>query len=124
MVWLLLTILKKNELNECNFYLEPPIISGKIENITVNEGQDAILIVKFTGKPKPLIKWFKEEILIDTTIIESFEQIDLEDSSTLIIKSVKNESSGSYYTQLSNEVATINSNKALVVVNSMWIGIL
>jgi len=103
---------------------DAPKISGKIENITVNEGQDAILIVKFTGKPKPLIKWFKEEILIDTTFIESFEQIDLEDSSTLIIKSVKNESSGSYYTQLSNEVATINSNKALVVVNSMWIGIL
>ena len=101
-----------------NIYL---ILSLKnlLNNITVNEGQDACLTFKFSGKPKPSIKWFKEEIEIDISIDESFEFNLNEDSCTLILKQVKVEDAGNYFAQLSNEVATINSNKANLVVNSM-----
>ena len=52
---------------------EVPKISGKLENVTVNEGQEAKFVVKIAGgKPKPKIKWFKEEEEIITTI-ETYE---------------------------------------------------
>lgn len=96
--------------------LEPPKISGKLENVTVNEGQDASFTVKFSGKPKPSVKWFKEdeELVIDNDLIELK---DLEDSNILVIKSAKLNNAGNYYVQLSNEVTSVNSNKAQLIVN-------
>ena len=37
-----------------------------------------------------------------------------------VLKSVKVDKAGSYYAQLTNEVSTISSNKAQLVVNSMF----
>ena len=35
---------------------------GKVENVNINEGQDAEFVGKFLSNPKPLaIKWFKNE---------------------------------------------------------------
>ena len=99
--------------------IEPPKISGKLENVTVNEGDNATFNLKFNGTPKPSIKWFKEEEEIIITE-ESYEVIEIEDSVSLIIKSVKVDKAGSYYAQLTNEVTTISSNKAQLVVNSMF----
>ncbi len=104
----------------CFFFCckETPKVSGKLENVTVAEGQEAKFTVKVAGgKPKPTIKWFKEEEEITTTI-ETYEVVEIEDTVTLIIKSAKPENSGNYYAQLLNEAGTISTNKAQLIVNS------
>jgi len=92
-----------------------PKFVGKLDNLTVNESQEAKFTVKFTGKPKPTIKWFKEEQEI--IITESYEIVETEDTYTLIIKSAKPENSGNYSAQISNETGTATSNKAVLTVN-------
>jgi hypothetical protein len=102
----------------CIFFPETPKISGKLENVTVAEGQEAKFVVKIAGgKPKPTIKWFKEEEEIITTV-ETYEVVEIEDTVTLIIKSAKPENAGNYFAQLINEAGTINTNKAQLIVNS------
>jgi len=99
-------------------YLETPKISGKLENVTVSEGQEAKFVIKIAGgKPKPAVKWFKEEEEI--VITEIYEIVEIEDTVTLVIKSAKPEHSGNYFAQLINEAGQINSNKASLTVNSM-----
>ena len=44
---------------------------------------------------------------------------ELDDTYNLSIKRVKVELAGSFFAQLFNEVATVNSNKATLTVNSM-----
>jgi len=83
----------------------------------VAEGQEAKFVVKIAGgKPKPTIKWFKEEEEIVTTV-ETYEVVEIEDTVTLIIKSAKPESAGNYFAQLLNEAGTISTNKAQLIVN-------
>lgn len=98
-------------------FAEMPKISGKLENVTVAEGQEAKFVVKLAGgKPKPTVKWFKEEEEI-TTIVETYEVVETEDTITLIIKSAKPENAGNYFAQLLNEAGTISTNKAQLIVN-------
>lgn len=86
--------------------------------MTVAEGQEAKFVVKIAGgKPKPAIKWFKEEEEITTTV-ETYEVVEIEDTVTLIIKSAKPENAGNYFAQLINEAGTISTNKAQLIVNS------
>ncbi len=98
-----------------------PKVSGKLDNVTVNAGQEAKFVVKFTGKPKPTVKWFKEEEEVVETTEETYEFIESEDSVQFVIKSVKPENSGSFYAKLINEAGQISSNKAQLIVNSEWI---
>ena len=105
-----------------SLFLEIPKISGKLENVTVAEGQEAKFVVKIAGgKPKPTIKWFKEEEEIITTTVETYEVVEIEDTVTLIIKSAKPENAGNYYAQLLNEAGTISTNKAQLIVNSTFL---
>ena len=95
-------------------------MGGKLENTTVREGQEAIFTIKISGgKPKPSVKWFKEEeeIIVETT--ETYEIVELEDTVTLVIKSAKPEHAGNYYAQLVNEAGQLNTNKASLTVNRM-----
>ena len=95
--------------------LDVPKITGKLENTTVTEGQEARFTVKFTGRPKPTFKWFLEEEEIITTV--DYEIIETDDSITLIIKSAKPQNAGNYWVQLTNDAGKLNSNKALLTVN-------
>ena len=98
---------------------ETPKVSGKLENVTVNEGQEAKFVVRISGgKPKPAVKWFKEEEEMVITTVETFEVIEFEDTVTLIIKAAKPEHAGNYHAQLVNEAGQINTNKASLTVNS------
>ena len=103
---------------DINLILEVPKVIGKLENVTVNEGHEAKFIVKFSGKPKPSVTWYKEEEEIITTVEESYEVIETEDTVQFIIKSVKPENSGNYFAKLNNEAGSISSNKAQLLVNS------
>lgn len=93
-----------------------PKIIGKLENLTVNESQEAKFTAKFTGKPKPTSIWFKEDEEIQITA-ETHELIETEDSTTLIIKSAQSEHAGNYSVKLTNEAGQANSNKATLTVN-------
>lgn len=98
---------------------EAPKISAKLENITVNDGQEAKFVVKVSGKPKPAFKWFKddEEIVVNTEE-DVYEFVETEESIQFIIKSVKPSNTGSYHVQLTNEAGQVSTNKAQLVVNS------
>lgn len=89
--------------------------------MTVNENQEAKFVIRITGgKPKPTVKWFKEEEEIIITTEEIYEVVEVEDTVTLIIKSAKPENAGNYSAQLVNEAGQITTNKAQLIVNSMF----
>ena len=97
--------------------LDSPRILNKLDNLTVNEGELAKFVVKFSGKPKPTIKWFKEDVEI--TLDESLEVKELsEDEVSFSIKSCKAENLGNYSAKAVNEFGEVASNKATLTVNS------
>lgn len=97
--------------------LDSPRILNKLDNLTVNEGELAKFVVKFSGKPKPTIKWFKEDVEI--TLDESLEVKELsEDEVSFSIKSCKAENLGNYSAKAVNEFGEVASNKAALTVNS------
>lgn len=98
--------------------LDSPRILNKLENVTVNEGEQAKFVVKFSGKPKPAVKWYKDdsEIPVDDSI-EITETAD--DEICLTIKSCKSsENSGNYFAKVVNEFGEVASNKATLTINS------
>ena len=98
--------------------LDAPKILNKLDNLTVNEGEAASFIVKFTGKPKPTVKWFKDEveIQIDETF-EITETIESEISLNIIAcKSLEN--SGVYFAKVVNDFGEVSTNKATLTINS------
>ena len=58
-------------------------MSNKLENLTVNEGEQDKFTVKVGGKPKPFVKWFKDDVEI--VIDESAEIIETEEEFSFII---------------------------------------
>lgn len=98
--------------------LEAPRILTKLENTTVNEGESAKFILKATAKPKPEIKWFRDEEEI--VVSESYEITEVsEEEIVLEIKSCKSpDHSGNYYAKVINEFGEVVTNKATLTINS------
>ena len=98
--------------------LDVPRVLSKLDNVTVNDGEPAKFSIKFSGKPKPGVKWFKEEVEIQ--IDETFELVDsAEDEQTFTIKSCKSaEHSGLYFAKVLNDYGESISNKATLTINS------
>lgn len=98
--------------------LDSPRILNKLENITVNEGEAARFVVKFSGKPKPAVKWFRDDV--ELVVDESVEVTEsAEDEITFVIKSCKSsENLGTYFAKVSNEFGEVVSNKATLTINS------
>ena len=98
--------------------LDLPKILNKLDNLTVTENDQAKFTVTFSGKPKPQVKWFKNDTEIE--INESIE-IDesVENSQTIIIKSCQStDHAGSYFAKVHNEFGAVASNKATLAINS------
>ena len=98
--------------------LDAPKVLTKLENVTVNENESAKFVLKFTGKPKPQVKWFRdEEEIVTTELIEIVETS--EEEITLTIKSCKSpDHAGNYYAKVANEFGEISTNKATLTINS------
>lgn len=98
--------------------LDLPKAANKLENVTVKEGEAAKFSVKFSGKPKPTIKWFRDEEEI--VVSEQYEIVETaEDEVTFTILSCKSaEHSGNYYAKVSNEFGEAATNKAVLTINS------
>ena len=98
--------------------LESPKALNKLENVTVNEGEEAKFVVKVSGKPKPQVKWFKDEEEIETN--EEYEIIETsEDEVSFIIKKCKSpDNNGNYYAKISNEFGETVTNKSNLSIKS------
>ena len=97
--------------------LDSPRILNKLENLTVNEGEPAKFVVKYSGKPRPSIKWFKDDVEIQ--IDESVEVKEVSDDEiSFTIKSCKSENLGNYSAKAVNEFGEGVSNKATLTINS------
>lgn len=96
--------------------LDSPRILNKLDNTTVNEGEQAKFVIKFSGKPKPSIKWFKDDVEIQQD--ESFEiKETADDEITFTIKSCTAENLGNYFAKAVNEFGEVVSNKATLTIN-------
>ena len=98
--------------------LDAPKLLNKLDNLTINDGESATFLVKFTGKPKPIVKWFKDEIEIQ--IDETMEINEaIENEISLTIKTCKSlENSGIFFAKIINDFGEIVSNKATLIINS------
>lgn len=83
----------------------------------VDEGSDAKFIMRVVGKPKPTIRWFKEEVEIDANNIDLYEIVESDESVTFIIKKVKIENSGNYHAKIVNETGATKTNNSQLAVN-------
>jgi hypothetical protein len=101
--------------------LDVPKALNKLENLTVNENESAKFVVKFSGNPKPQVKWFRDEEEI--VVNEAYELEETgEDEMTLVIKACKfPENSGNYYAKISNAYGEVVTNKATMTINSKLI---
>ena len=92
---------------------------AKIDNVNVNESQDASFVCKFISNPLPeTIQWFKndtEEVVVsEATIIETSES-----TTTMTLKDTKLSDSGNtYIVKIKNELGEATSNKAKLNVSS------
>ena len=96
-----------------------PKIPTKIENVSINEGQEANFVCKFVSNPEPLtISWFKndtEEIVQTETIIVT----NTESTSVLNLKDNKLSDSGTTYSvKITNSMGEALSNKAKLNVSA------
>ena len=89
---------------------------AKLENVTILQGEEARFNIKFSGKPLPACKWYKDDIEIDATQTDRFEIVPNNDNVTLILKSSQSSDSGLFYAHLSNEAGILTSNKAQLTV--------
>lgn len=97
--------------------LDSPKLNSKLENITVNEGETAKFVLKISGKPRPTVKWFKDDV--ELTADELIEMADVsEEEVSLTIKACKSpEHMGNYSAKILNEFGEAVTNKALLTVN-------
>ncbi len=75
--------------------------------------------MRVIGKPKPTIKWYKEDKQLDIVKNEQYEIVEAEEAVSLIIKNCKSDNSGNYYARIENETGAIKTNTAQLTINSM-----
>ena len=96
--------------------LDAPKVLNKLENLTIVEGESAKFTVKFAGKPKPNVKWFKEEEeIVYTENIEIVETV--EDEVTLVLKTTTAVDTGVFFAKIANEYGEVSSTKATLTIN-------
>ena len=75
--------------------------------------------MRVIGKPKPTIKWYKEDKHLDIEKNEQYEIVEAEETVSLIIKNCKYENSGNYYARIENETGAVKTNTAQLTINRM-----
>jgi hypothetical protein len=75
--------------------------------------------MRVIGKPKPTIKWYKEDKHLDVGKNEQYEIVEAEETVSLIIKNCKSDNSGNYYARIENESGAIKTNTAQLTINRM-----
>ena len=88
-------------------------MAAKLENVSVNEGQDAEFVCKFISNPEPsTISWFKnetEELIANENIIIT----NTKDTTTIKFINCQSSDNGNVYTvKIVNQLGEVVSNKA------------
>ena len=99
--------------------LDIPKILSKIENVSINEGQDAEFICKFISFPLASnITWLRNE---NEELVEN-EKFKISNSDELttikIINPISNENGSSYFVKIKNDFGDVSSNKAILNISS------
>ena len=92
---------------------------SKIENVSINEGQDAEFICKFISFPLASnITWFRNE---NEELVEN-EKFKISSSDELttikIINSISIENGSNYFVKIKNDFGEVSSNKAILNISS------
>ncbi|CAL1297366.1 unnamed protein product [Larinioides sclopetarius] len=95
-----------------------PKFTKGLKDQSVKEEQTVKYTVKFTGKPKPTVKWAKEdaELTIDGEHVKLIEEAD--DSLTVVIKDTKIKDSGKYSCTITNSEGSETTTSKLTVSES------
>lgn len=93
-----------------------PKFVKQLSNIEVSKGQAvAALEAQISGYPRPVVKWYKEDKLIENN--NHFKMIaEDEENITLMIKNVTEDDVGKYKLQLSNQLGQAESSAELILV--------
>ncbi|KAG8183020.1 hypothetical protein JTE90_017107 [Oedothorax gibbosus] len=93
-----------------------PTFQKGLKDMTVKENETVNYTVKFTGKPKPKVKWDKDgaELKIDTKHVEQKYE-EAEDSLTLILKNVSKDDAGQYTCTITNSAGSEETSSKLQV---------
>ncbi|GFY50994.1 obscurin [Trichonephila inaurata madagascariensis] len=92
----------------------PKFVKG-LKDQSAKEEQTVKFTVKFTGKPKPTVKWTKDdaELTIDGKHVQSIEEA--EDSLTIVLKDTKIADSGKYSCTITNSEGSDTTTSKLTV---------
>ncbi|XP_067124006.1 muscle M-line assembly protein unc-89-like, partial [Centruroides vittatus] len=82
---------------------EPASFVQGLKDVTAVNGEDAKFTVKLKGKPKPTVKWTKDdaELTIDNKKVKVIEEAS--ETFTLVLKEVNSKDSGTYSCEISNK---------------------
>ena len=84
-----------------------PAFTNELIDQRVEELTTVRLKVTYVGKPRPEVKWF-----LNNKMIQRSDSIDIETTeaeSTLVIRRIRPEQHGKYTCKLTNEVGTVKS---------------
>ncbi len=103
----------------CNLSVaDVPKALNKIENVTVNENETAKMTVRFSGHPKPRIRWFKNDDEIFHGELSEITETNENEVSINIISCKNEKDSGNYYAKISNDFGEVETNKATLTIKS------
>ncbi|MBO4715185.1 MAG: immunoglobulin domain-containing protein, partial [Verrucomicrobia bacterium] len=96
--------------------VEPPVITGQPQDVTVDEGSTILLMVTVTGSEPLYYQWFKDGNPI-SGLSARIRITYINGHSGLSILHAKKSDSGHYTVTVSNEAGTVTSRTAVVTVN-------
>lgn len=96
--------------------VEPPVITGQPQDVTVDEGSTILLMVTVTGSEPLYYQWFKDGNPI-SGLSARIRITYINGHSGLSILHTKKSDSGHYTVTVSNEAGTVTSRTAVVTVN-------
>ena len=96
--------------------VDRPEIASQPQNDTTTEGKNVTLTCNATGNPEPVLSWFKDENLVNSSNRISFSA----DNRLLTITNVRKTDRGKYLCFAYNEVGNASSKIAILNVQCKW----
>lgn len=92
---------------------QAPEVTEPMKSVQVSEGDNVVLKCKVTGKPSPLIEWFKDDVPVLETFRVKTDYTNHE--ATLKIKQVRGDEAGHYKCVIRNDFGETSTSAKLKV---------